>query len=237
MTNLSTQSICEKDIHYIPNCIILNLFKHKFSQKRKPVQWFIKKSLDIIISLIGLILISPLLLLIAIVIRVDSKGPIIYKQRRVGLAGKLFYMYKFRSMKIGAENEEDSVKKAFNQENVIMFKIKDDPRITSVGKFLRKFSLDELPQLYNVLIGDMSLVGPRPRVEKDLEFFKDWHYVFFSAMPGITGMWQTNGRSAVKDFDKVIALEYHYIKTWNILLDFIILLKTLPVVILGINAS
>lgn len=237
METLLYKNIDIKDLCNVHDAQLINLLVRQYDQKRKPVQYFIKRFLDVSLSLIGLIMISPLLLLIAILVKIDSKGPIIYKQRRIGLNKKIFYMYKFRTMKVGAENEEDCIRKFHKEDNVIMFKIKNDPRITKIGKFLRKYSLDELPQLFNVLKGEMSLVGPRPRVEKDLAQFKNWHYIFFAAMPGITGMWQTNGRSAIKDFDKVVSFEYNYIKNWNLLLDFSILFKTIPVVISGANAS
>lgn len=226
-----------QDICNIKDNQLIKLLARHYDQKRKPVQCFLKRTADILSSLIGLIIISPLLLLVAILIKIDSKGPIIYKQKRIGLNKKIFFMYKFRTMKDGAEKEEDNIRKINKEDNIIMFKIKNDPRITKIGKLLRKYSLDELPQLLNVLKGEMSLVGPRPRVEKDLNQFKNWHYIFFAAKPGITGMWQISGRSAIKDFDKVATLEYNYIKNWNLLLDLTILLKTIPVVISGKNAS
>ncbi|MEW5821155.1 MAG: sugar transferase, partial [Cyanobacteriota bacterium] len=163
-------------------------------KKKNYFQWILKRFFDIFASFIGLIFISPLLLVIAILIKLDSEGPVFFKQKRVGYLGETFSMYKFRTMKVNADKELEKLK-ALNQTNEGMFKLFNDPRVTKVGKFLRKYSLDELPQLYNVLKGEMSLVGPRPPIVKELETYKPSHFVRFSSLPGITGMWQTSGRS------------------------------------------
>jgi lipopolysaccharide/colanic/teichoic acid biosynthesis glycosyltransferase len=204
--------------------------------KEKPVQRLLKRFIDITVSLAGIILLSPILGLLVLLIRFDSKGSAVFVQKRVGLHKKQFKMYKFRSMDTNAESKLEEIK-SLNQTNPIMFKLYDDPRVTRIGKFLRKYSLDELPQLFNVLKGDMSLVGPRPPIPEELKKYQSWHYVKFLAVPGITGMWQVNGRALIKDFDKVINLDYDYIKNWNILLDIKILLKTIPVVFSGIGAG
>lgn len=201
-------------------------------KKKNYFQWILKRFFDIFASFIGLIFISPLLLVIAILIKLDSEGPVFFKQKRVGYLGETFSMYKFRTMKVNADKELEKLK-ALNQTNEGMFKLFNDPRVTKVGKFLRKYSLDELPQLYNVLKGEMSLVGPRPPIVKELETYKPSHFVRFSSLPGITGMWQTSGRSNIKEFDNVVKLDFDYINNWNVLLDFNILLKTIPVVIYG----
>ncbi|OGI05389.1 MAG: hypothetical protein A2104_08440 [Candidatus Melainabacteria bacterium GWF2_32_7] len=206
-------------------------------QKRDAIQWTIKRAFDIVASTIGLIVASPVFLILSILIKFESRGPVFYKSKRTGLYGKEFYLYKFRSMKQDAELYEDKVREQFKEADSIMYKIEDDPRITSLGKFIRKYSLDELPQLFNVIKGEMSLVGPRARATRDLWLYKKWHYIFFATVPGITGMWQTNGRSNLKDFDKVVKLEYEYITSWNIILDFYLLLKTIPAVILGKGAA
>jgi exopolysaccharide biosynthesis polyprenyl glycosylphosphotransferase len=204
--------------------------------KRKPVQLAIKRIIDIVLSLIAIIIAGPIFILLIILIKIDSKGPAIFKQERIGLNQKTFYMYKFRSMVRDAEEKFDQVR-CLNHTNPIMFKSHKDPRITKIGKFIRRFSLDELPQLFNVLKGEMSLIGPRPPLPRELKNYKAWHYVKFLMVPGITGLWQVSGRATIKDFDKVINLDYDYIRNWNLLLDFKILLKTIPVVISGRGAG
>jgi lipopolysaccharide/colanic/teichoic acid biosynthesis glycosyltransferase len=210
--------------------------KHIAYQNKKPFQQIVKKLIDFSGSFVGLIMLVPLFAAVALIIKIDSKGPVLYKQERLGQFGKKFYMYKFRSMVVDAEDMLDNLKN-HNQTNEGMFKMYDDPRITKVGKFIRKYSIDELPQLYNVLKGEMSLVGFRPPLEEELKSYKTWHYVRFAFLPGLTGVWQTSGRSKITDFDKVIEMDYKYVNTWNILLDLIILLKTIPVVILGKDSA
>lgn len=202
-------------------------------KKRKPVQWALKRISDVSVSLIGLIALIPVFIVIALVIKLESKGPVFYKNHRTGLHGREFYLYKFRSMYQNAESLEDEVRRQNNEEDNVMYKIENDPRITRVGKFLRKYSIDELPQLINVIKGEMSLVGPRARASRDLIYYKNWHYLFFATLPGITGMWQTSGRSSLKDFDKVVMLEYKYILNWSLFFDLYLALKTIPVVIFG----
>lgn len=193
-------------------------------------QPFIKRSMDILISGAGIIALSPLFCIIILLIRLTSHGSAIYKQERIGFNQKRFQMYKFRSMFHDADEKFENVKD-LNETNHVMFKSKNDPRITPVGKFLRKWSLDELPQLFNILKGDMSLVGPRPPIERELSDYKPWHYVRFMGKPGLTGMWQINGRSQIKDFDHVVALDYSYLQHWNIFKDLKILIKTIPAVL------
>ena len=206
--------------------------KHFNPKKQKPVQWFVKRGFDITATSIGIVAISPLLLTIAAAIKLTSKGHVIFKQKRIGLNGKEFYMYKFRSMVVDAEDKIKNLRR-LNETNSGMFKLFNDPRITPVGKILRRFRLDELPQLFNVLKGDMSLVGPRPPIRSELKAYKNWHYVRFATLPGLTGLWQVSGRSNIKCFDQVVKLDYEYTNNWSLALDFRILLKTLPVVISG----
>ena len=202
----------------------------------KPFQFFLKRLIEIYGTLLGLVLISPLLIAIAVAIKFTSKGSVLFKQKRIGQHGKEFYMYKFRSMLHDAEEQLEELKK-FNQTNELMFKMFDDPRMTGVGKFLRKHSLDELPQLLNVLKGEMSLVGFRPPLPSEVEKYESRHYVRFAMMPGLTGPWQISGRSNIKNFDHVINLEYDYAKNWSLMKDLKILVKTIPVVIFGKNAA
>jgi len=204
--------------------------------EEKPIQQVIKRIIDIVLSLTTIIALLPVFVVLILLIRKDSKGPAIFKQLRVGHKGKKFYMYKFRSMVEDAEEQFGEVK-TLNDTNHVMFKAKSDPRITKVGQFIRRYSLDELPQVFNVLKGEMSLVGPRPPVPHELTKYKQWHYVRFLAMPGLTGLWQVSGRATIKDFDKVVSLDFEYIKKWNLLIDIKIMLKTLPVVISGKGAG
>ncbi len=191
----------------------------------------IKRIVDIVGSLLGIIILIPLYLKYGIKIKKDG-GPILFPHERIGLNLKKFKMYKFRSMYIDAEEklekllEEDP---ALKEEFYTNFKLKDDPRITPVGKFLRKTSLDEFPQFINVLKGDMSLVGPRPVVQKEVEMYygTDMGKKIFQVKPGITGMWQANGRSDVEDYEERIALDLYYIRNWNLWLDMIIIVKTI----------
>lgn len=199
-------------------------------------QILVKGLLDRIVSLILLILLSPLFLVVAILIKITSPGPIFFIQERIGLNKRRFRLYKFRTMVDRAEKKQAALEK-FNEASGPVFKIKNDPRITQIGKVLRKISLDELPQLINVLKGDMSLVGPRPLPVRDYNGFNtDWQRRRFSVRPGITCLWQVNGRSNIS-FDKWMELDLEYIDKWSLLLDFSILLRTIPVVLRGSGAS
>jgi len=193
-----------------------------------------KRIIDIILSLIFILLFSPIFLLIIIFIKLDSKGNIIFSQNRIGKNEKPFKFYKFRTMNVNAENELEQLKK-FNEVDGPIFKMKKDPRITVFGAFLRKFSLDELPQLFNVLKGDMSLIGPRPPIPDEVIEYKEWQKRKFSVTPGITGLWQVRGRSDLS-FDEMIKLDIYYIENWTFGLDIYILLKTIPAVLSGRGA-
>ena len=206
------------------------------NSRTKPFQYFVKRFIEITGTIIGLIIILPLLLAVAVAIKLDSKGPVLFKQKRIGQHGKEFYIYKFRSMYIDAEQRLEELKK-YNETNELMFKMFNDPRVTRVGKFIRKYSLDELPQLFNVLKGEMSLVGFRPPLPSEVAKYKSWHYVRFASMPGLTGPWQVGGRSKIKVFDEVINIEYEYTKNWSLKKDAEILLKTVPVVLFGKDAA
>ena len=187
---------------------------------------------DILISGLLLILLSPLFLIIAILIKITSKGPIFYKWNVIGLNKKPFKSWKFRTMIPNA----DEMKSDLRIHNIMkgpVFKLKYDPRITKVGRFLRKFSLDELPQLWSVLKGDMSLVGPRPAGPDELERYESWHRRKLSIKPGITCLWQISGRNEIKDFDEWVRLDFEYIENWSLALDLKILLKTIPAVFRG----
>ena len=186
----------------------------------------IKRAIDIIGSLVGIIVFSPSMLVTAIAIKLDSKGPAIFKQKRAGINGSTFMMYKFRSMCVDAEELKEKLQEQNEVKDGMMFKIKDDPRITKVGRFIRKTSIDELPQFFNVLFGSMSLVGTRPPTLDEVEKYERSHWRRMSIKPGITGMWQVSGRSQITDFDKIVELDTEYIDNWSIWLDFKIMIKT-----------
>jgi exopolysaccharide biosynthesis polyprenyl glycosylphosphotransferase len=186
----------------------------------------LKRVIDIIGSLVGILLSLPFMILTALAVKIDSKGPAIFKQERVGMNGRHFNMFKFRSMCIDAEEKKKELLDQNEIEGGLMFKIKDDPRVTKVGKFIRKTSLDELPQFFNVLKGDMSLVGTRPPTLDEVKGYERIHWRRLSIKPGITGMWQVSGRSAISDFYEIVQLDTEYIDKWNVLLDLRILAKT-----------
>jgi exopolysaccharide biosynthesis polyprenyl glycosylphosphotransferase len=195
-----------------------------------------KRVLDFCLALVALIVVSPALGLVAAVIKITSPGPIFFKQKRIGQNKRKFTIYKFRSMAVDAETKMRELEH-LNELSGPVFKIKRDPRITPVGRFLRKTSIDELPQLINVLKGDMSLVGPRPMSVRDYELFsEDWHRRRFSVRPGITCLWQVNGRNSVP-FEKWMELDMQYIDKWSLWLDLKILAKTIPAVLRGSGAA
>ena len=185
-----------------------------------------KRVIDIVGSLLGIVVFSPIMLITAIAIKLDSKGPVIFKQERAGLNGRTFKMYKFRSMCVDAEELKAKLQEQNEVKDGMMFKIKDDPRITKVGKFIRKTSIDELPQFFNVLIGNMSLVGTRPPTLDEVAKYERTQWRRMSIKPGITGMWQVSGRSQITDFDEVVELDTIYIDNWSIGMDIKIMLKT-----------
>lgn len=187
---------------------------------------FFKRLIDIFGSLFGIILSSPIMLIAAIAIKLDSPGDVIFKQERVGLNGRHFYMFKFRSMCVDAEEKKKELMEQNEMESQFMFKMQNDPRITRIGGILRKTSIDELPQFFNVLRGEMSLVGTRPPTVDEVELYERGHWRRMSIKPGITGMWQVSGRSSVTDFDEIVEMDTQYIDRWNVLLDIQILLKT-----------
>ncbi len=198
-------------------------------------QLIIKRGMDVVLSALALIALLPLMGLIALAIKVDSPhGPVLFRQVRIGKNGRPFHLYKFRSM----IPEADLIKqhlKDLNEADGPLFKIRNDPRLTRVGRILRRFSLDELPQLVNVLRGEMSLVGPRPALPEEVAHYEPWHHKRLTVTPGITGLWQISGRSDLS-FDEMMLLDVYYVENWSLLLDLRILLLTIPKVILGEGA-
>jgi exopolysaccharide biosynthesis polyprenyl glycosylphosphotransferase len=192
----------------------------------------LKRAIDIVGSLVGLVIMGVAMVFVAPAIKIESKGPIFFKQKRVGKNGRYFYVYKFRSMYIDAEERKKELL-AKNEMQGLMFKMKDDPRITKVGKFIRKTSIDELPQFINVLKGDMSLVGTRPPTVAEFQQYEGHHKRRLSMKPGITGMWQAYGRNSVTDFEEIVAMDLDYIDHWNLGLDLKIICRTFIAVFQG----
>jgi exopolysaccharide biosynthesis polyprenyl glycosylphosphotransferase len=190
-----------------------------------------KRAVDLVGAILGMILLSPVFLLIAIAIKFDSPGNVFFAQDRAGLGGRRFRMRKFRTMRSGADEEKDMLSHLNHSGDSRLFKIPEDPRVTRLGALLRRWSLDELPQFWNVLCGDMSLVGPRPFFEADFASYQDHHFRRLDAKPGITGLWQVSGRSSVVDFEDVVYLDRQYIEQWSPWLDVSIMFRTLPAVV------
>lgn len=198
-------------------------------EEKKPIYFFIKRMIDIVLSLVGLVVLSPFFIIISILIKLDDKGPVFYKHKRIGHMNKDLYLYKFRSMTTKYktfdefyETLTDKQKEEWNQN----YKLEDDPRITKIGKFLRKTSLDELPQILNILKGDMSIIGPRPVIQGEVEKYGEDKAKFLSVKPGLTGYWAANGRSS-KTYAERIALELYYIDHCSLGLDIKIFFKTI----------
>jgi exopolysaccharide biosynthesis polyprenyl glycosylphosphotransferase len=191
--------------------------------------WVVKRTFDLTVSTLVAVLGAPLWLAIAIAIKLDSRGPVIYRDQRIGLREQEFAMFKFRTMSADAPERQRELEAA-NEAEGALFKIADDPRVTRVGRFLRLFSLDEVPQVLNVLRGEMSLVGPRPLPIRDFELLEPWHRKRYLVLPGLTGLWQIAGRSSL-GFDDLVRLDFYYVEHWSIWMDISILLKTIPAVV------
>jgi exopolysaccharide biosynthesis polyprenyl glycosylphosphotransferase len=198
------------------------------------LDWIVKRAFDIAMSLLLLVLLSPVLLVAALAVRLTSSGPIFYRDRRIGIGERPFDLLKFRSMRDGADREQPELE-ALNQHDGAIFKIRRDPRVTPVGRVLRRFSIDELPQVWNVVRGDMSLVGPRPLPMRDYALLDDWHRKRYLVLPGITGLWQISGRSNLS-FDDMVRLDFYYLEHWSVWMDVAILARTPAVVLSGRGA-
>ena len=193
-----------------------------------------KRIFDIVISALALLILSPIALLTAALIRIFLGTPVLFRQQRVGLGGSLFTCFKFRSMRVGADEEKGQLLE-FNEMNGPLFKMREDPRTTRLGRFLRRFSLDELPQLFNVLRGEMSLVGPRPHTSAEVAQYQNWQRQVLETPPGLTGLAQVSGRSQLS-FDEQCLLDIYYIENWSPALDVKILLRTVPKLLSGEGA-
>jgi exopolysaccharide biosynthesis polyprenyl glycosylphosphotransferase len=207
------------------------------------IQGRFKRAFDLLAATVMLIVLSPVMLVVALLVKKSSSGPVLFAQERLGRDGKPFKFYKFRSME---HNSDDAIHRQFvamfiggdddgcvdSNAGEQVFKMKLDPRVTPLGTLLRKTSLDELPQLFNIIMGDMSLVGPRPPIAYEIENYLPWHMERLKAVPGLTGLWQVSGRSSVS-FEEMVRLDIRYINNWSPWQDFIIILKTIPVVFQG----
>jgi exopolysaccharide biosynthesis polyprenyl glycosylphosphotransferase len=191
--------------------------------------WAVKRTFDVFVSVLVLVVGLPLWILITLAIKLTSRGPVFFVDNRVGVGEREFGMLKFRTMVAGAA-EQQSELEAANEAGGALFKIRDDPRVTGVGRVLRRLSLDEIPQLVNVLRGQMSLVGPRPLPLRDHSLLEDWHRRRYAVLPGMTGLWQISGRSGLT-FDDLVRLDFTYLEQWSIWLDITIIAKTIPAVI------
>jgi exopolysaccharide biosynthesis polyprenyl glycosylphosphotransferase len=192
-------------------------------------EWMLKRSFDLAVSVVVVLVGLPVWLLIALAIKLSSPGPVFYRDRRIGLGEREFGMLKFRTMVADAADRQLDLERA-NEVGGALFKIRDDPRLTGVGRALRRFSIDEIPQVLNVLWGEMTLVGPRPLPVRDYLLLEDWHRRRYRVLPGMTGLWQISGRSSLT-FDDLVRLDFYYIENWSVWLDITILAKTIPAVL------
>lgn len=222
-----------KNVTLIPKARSFDVTK---DYREKKIYSAFKRLMDIILSSIAILVLFIPLLIVVIAIRAESKGPIFYTSARVGKDGKIFHMYKFRSMVANAEDLKDQlIKDGLNETTGPVFKMKEDPRITKVGKFIRKYSIDELPQLLNILKGDMTIVGPRPAIDKEVKKYDDYERQRLLVKPGLTCYWQVMGRSEI-EFDEWVELDLKYIRERNLLLDIKLILLTVPAVLTGKGA-
>jgi exopolysaccharide biosynthesis polyprenyl glycosylphosphotransferase len=210
-------------------------YLHYVTHAPRPYQRSLKRLFDIFASAAALVVLSPFLVAVAVIIKLTSKGPVFFKQKRVGLHGRPFHMFKFRSMIANAEELKEKLR-AQNEQSGPVFKIRNDPRITPIGRFIRKYSIDELPQLINVLRGDMSIVGPRPPVPQEVAQYEGWQRRRLSVRPGLTCIWQVSGRNQIS-FKEWMYLDMRYIDHWSLTEDLSLILQTFPVVLTGRGAS
>ena len=217
-----------------------DMLPHRFAVERvgnRPVIHFrpaapvsgLKRVADLVLAAVGLLLLAPLFVLVALLIKLDSPGPVFYRQQRVGKNGRRFWMLKFRSMRPDADRLLAELR-ARNEASGPLFKMRTDPRVTRIGRLLRRYSIDELPQLLNVLKGEMSLIGPRPPLPTEVDKYEDWQFGRLRATPGLTGLWQVSGRSEVP-FQDMVRLDLHYIRNWSLGMDIEILLRTIPAIL------
>jgi exopolysaccharide biosynthesis polyprenyl glycosylphosphotransferase len=222
----STMEILMERVEYVPGQA-LPLFELK-PPVFEGVDFALKRTFDLVGATLLLVVLSPVMIAAAAAIKLTSRGPVFYRSQRPGIGGQCFACMKFRTMVTGAEQLQDRLEE-HNEMGGALFKMRSDPRVTTVGRFLRRWSLDELPQLFNVLRNEMSLVGPRPLPQRDYDRLDDWHRKRYLVLPGMTGLWQVSGRSEL-DFDELVRLDFLYLERWSVFLDLTILLKTIPAV-------
>ena len=222
------ESSGKRSLNRVGKYAVVTFARNIFSTR----QMVAKRALDVAGSLVGMVILGIAAIFVAPAIKLESPGPVFFGQTRIGRNGRRFTFYKFRSMYQDAEERKKELV-ASNEVKGLMFKMENDPRITRVGQFIRKTSIDELPQFWNVLKGDMSLVGTRPPTVDEFEHYESKHKCRLSMTPGMTGLWQISGRSDIKDFDEVVKLDMQYIDNWSILLDIKIILLTVGVVFRG----
>jgi len=212
-------------------------------RERMWAERFVKRSIDVMSASLVMVLGFPFFLAVALLIKLTSRGPVFYSQLRIGEHGEVFTLYKFRTMRQGAD---DAIHREFTRSFIegrmsnssldekapSVYKLTNDPRVTSIGNFLRKTSLDELPQFINIVKGEMTIVGPRPPLQYELEYYEEWHKLRLEVKPGLTGLWQVSGRSSVP-FNEMVKLDLYYIEHWTLLLDFKIMMRTIPVMLFG----
>lgn len=232
---LPLHSLLFERAHLLSSSPARDGYLHYMSTAWKPVQYAMKRLVDILASATALIVLSPLLLVVALLIKITSPGPVMFKQKRVGLHGTTFNLLKFRSMVVDAEALKDKLM-AQNEQTGPVFKMDKDPRITGIGAFIRRYSIDELPQLINILRGDMTIVGPRPAVPKEVAQYKAWQRRRLSVRPGLTCYWQVGGRNSI-GFEEWMRLDLRYVDHWNLGVDFQLILLTIPAVLAAKGAS
>ena len=223
----STMEILMDRVEFVPGRAV-PLFELK-PPVFEGLDFVIKRTFDFFGAVLLLVVLSPVLALIAIAIKLETRGPVLFRAPRPGIGGQPFPCLKFRTMHAGAHALQGEMEQ-HNEAGGAIFKIREDPRVTRVGRLLRRFSLDEFPQLWNVVRGDMSLVGPRPLPQRDYDRLEDWHRKRYLVLPGMTGLWQVSGRSAL-EFDDLVRLDFVYLERWSVFLDLTILLKTIPAVL------
>jgi exopolysaccharide biosynthesis polyprenyl glycosylphosphotransferase len=223
----STMEILMDRVEFIPGQTV-PLFELK-PPVFEGIDFVVKRSFDVVVAGLLVLFLSPLLLFAAVAVRFSTPGPVIYRSVRRGLGGQPFECFKFRTMFRDADERQLELE-GENEKGGAIFKMRRDPRVTPIGRFLRRWSIDELPQLFNVLRGQMSLVGPRPLPERDYQQLEDWHRKRYLVLPGMTGLWQVSGRSEL-DFDELVRLDFLYLERWSVFLDLSILLKTIPAVL------
>ena len=223
----STMEILMDRVEFVPGQTV-PLFELK-PPVFEGVDFFVKRTFDVVVSALLLLFLSPLLAGIAALVALSSRGALIYRSMRPGIGGAPFACFKFRTMYRDADERQADLE-SLNEASGALFKIRDDPRMTPIGRVMRRYSIDELPQLLNVLLGQMSLVGPRPLPQRDFDRLEDWHKKRYLVLPGITGLWQVSGRADL-DFDDLVRLDFLYLERWSVFLDLSILLKTVPAVI------